>query len=122
LAPGQLVPGHKIGPTALVVEAFGLFFVAASLMSLLRGGHLGWRVARDASFILGLTAVFLVQFTEGVDVWIRPGDSGAVDTIAMLVVICFLIGIARAWELIGGSEIGLVRELSASARGKALRR
>lgn len=87
-------------------------------MSLLRTRHLGWRVARDAGFVLGLTVVFLVQFAEGVDVWIHPGDSGAVSTIAMLVVICFLIGIARAWELMGGPEIGLVRELSASARGK----
>jgi hypothetical protein len=114
----SLVPGHKIGPTALVVAVFGLFFVAASLLSLLRGGHLGWRVARDAAFVLGLMAVFVVQFAEGVDVWIHPGDSGAVNTIAMLVVICFLIGIARAWELIGGPEFGLVRELSASVRGE----
>jgi hypothetical protein len=113
----SLVPGHKIGPTALVVAAFGLFFVAASLLSLLRGRHLGWRAARDAGFVLGLTVVFVVQFAEGVDVWIHPGDSGAVNTIAVLVVICFLIGIARAWELIGGPETGLVRELSASVRG-----
>lgn len=113
----SLVPGHKIGPTALVVAAFGLFFVAASLLSLLRGRHLGWRVARDAGFVLGLTVVFVVQFAEGVDVWTHPGDSGAVNTIAVLVVICFLIGISRAWELIGGPEIGLVRELSASVRG-----
>jgi hypothetical protein len=113
----SLVPGHKIGPTALVVAAFGLFFVAASLSSLLRGRHLSWKVARDAGFVLGLTVVFVVQFAEGVGVWVHPGDSGAVNTIAVLVVVCFLIGIARAWELIGGPETGLVRELSASVRG-----
>jgi hypothetical protein len=112
----SLIPGHKIGPTALVVAVFGLFFVVASLVSLLRRGHLGWKAARDAAFILGLAVVFLVQLYEGIDVWMHPGDSGSVDTIAVLVVICFLIGIARAWELIRGPEIGLVQELSASVR------
>jgi hypothetical protein len=45
-----------------------------------------------------------------------PGDSGAVNTIAILVVICFLIGIARAWELIGGPSIGIAHEVVALVR------
>ena len=114
----SLVPGHKIGPTAVVVACFGLFFVLASSMSLLRSRHLGWKAARDAAFILGLAVVFVIQFCEGVDVWVHPDGSGAVDTIAMLVVICFLIGVARAWELIGGPRIGLVREVSAYLQGE----
>ena len=109
----SLIPGHKIGPTACVVAALGFFFVLASLMSLLRRKLLRWRTARDAGFILGLTVVFVIQFYEGIDVWIHPGDSGSVNTIATLVVICFFLGVARAWELIRGPEIGLVQELSA---------
>jgi hypothetical protein len=46
----------------------------------------------------------------------HPGDSGAVNTIAVLVVICFLIGIARAWELIGGPSIGIAHEVVALVR------
>jgi hypothetical protein len=114
----SLSPGHKIGPTACVVAVFGLFFVLASLVSLLRRGSLRWKTARDAGFMLGLSAVFVVQLYDGITVWTHPGDSGSVDTIAMLVVICFLIGIARAWELIRGPEIGLVQEFSAFVRGK----
>jgi hypothetical protein len=109
----SLIPGHKIGPTAFVVAALGLFFVLASLVSLLRRKLLRWRTARDAGFILGLTVVFVIQLYEGIGVWMHPGDSGSVDTIAMLVVICLFIGVARAWELIRGPEIGLVQELSA---------
>jgi hypothetical protein len=114
----SLIPGHKIGPTALVVACFGLFFVFASLVSLLRSRHLGWRAARDTGFLLGLAVVFVVQFYEGIDVWIHPGDSGSVDTIAVLVVICFLIGVARAWELIRGPEVKLVQEVSAYVKGR----
>jgi hypothetical protein len=113
----SLIPGHKIGPTALVVAAFGLFFVVASLVALRRRGHLRWKTARDTAFILGLAIVFVVQFYEGIDVWMHPGDLGSVDTIAMLVVICFLIGVARAWELIRGPEVGLARVFSAYVRG-----
>jgi hypothetical protein len=88
----------------------------ASLISLGRGGHLGWKTARDAAFILGLAVVFLVQLYEGINVSLHPGDSGSVDTVAVLVVICFLIGVARAWELIRGPQVGLVRVLSAAVR------
>jgi hypothetical protein len=49
---------------------------------------------------------------------VHPGDSGSVDTIAVLVIVCFLIGIARAWELIGGPSIGFAHEVVAIVRSE----
>jgi len=112
-----LIPGHKIGPAALVVAAIGLMFVTASLLSLIRLRQVRWGTVPDALFLLGLVVTFVVQLIQAVDVIAQPGDSGAVNTIAILVVVCFLIGISRAWELIGGPSIGFSQEVTALVRG-----
>jgi hypothetical protein len=74
-------------------------------------------VVRDALFLLALVVMFVVQLLEGAEVLAQPGDSGSVNTIASLVIVCFLIGIARAWELIGGPSIGIGHEVTALVRG-----
>jgi hypothetical protein len=114
-----LVPGRKIGLTAATVAIIGLTFVVASLLSLIRLRQMGWRTLRDAFFLIGLVATFVVQLIAGISVIAHPGDSGAVNTIAIVVAFCFLIGIDRAWELIGAPTIGMGREVAALVRGHA---
>jgi hypothetical protein len=111
-----LIPGHKTGWAALVVAILGLLFIVASLLSLIRVHGLQLRDARDVLFLLGLAAIFLIQLVTAVRVIEHPHDSGEVRTIAVLVVVCFLVGIARAWELIGGPSIGLRQELGVRLR------
>ena len=116
-----LIPGQKIGPAAVTVAVIGLMFVTASLLSLIRARRMGWSTVRwstvrDVLFLLSLIATFVIQLIQGVDVITRPGDSSAVNTIAILVVVCFLIGIGRAWDLIGGPSFGIGREVTALVR------
>jgi hypothetical protein len=111
-----LIPGQKIGPAAATVALIGLLFVLATLLSLVRARHLRWSTARDALFLLGLVVTFVIQLVQGVDVISQPGDFGAVNTIAVLVVVCFLIGIGRSWELIGGPSFGIRREVTELVR------
>jgi hypothetical protein len=113
----SLIPGHKLGPTAISVAAVGLTFVLASLLSLIRlRRQVRWATVRDALFLIGLAFTFVIQLLDGIDVTAHPGNSGDVDTIAILVVICFLLGIGRAWELIGGPSIGIRNEVAAMVR------
>jgi hypothetical protein len=113
-----LIPGHKIGPTAIATGGSGVAFVAASLLSLIRLRQVHWGTVRDALFLIGLAVTFVFQLMQGLDLLDRPGDAGAVETIAILVITCFLVGIARSWELIGGPSIGFTHEVVAMARSR----
>jgi len=112
----SLIPGQKIAVTSVVVAVFGLLFVAAALLSLVRLRQVRWATVRDAVFLIGLAVVFVIQLVEGISVIADPGNSGDVNTIAILVVCCFFIGIARAWELAGGPSIGIAREVTSLVR------
>jgi hypothetical protein len=111
-----LIPGEKIGGAAVAVAVVGLTFVLASLLSLIRLRQVRWRNVRDELFLVGLAVTLVYQLILGWQVLAHPDDSGDVETIAILVVTCFLFGISRSWELIGGPTIGIRREVTALVR------
>ena len=111
-----LVPGVGLGWTAFIVGVSGLLFVLGSLLSLLRLRRTQHPAPRDALFLIGLIATFGFQLSYALRLISRGSDRGAAEGIAVLVIVCFLIGIGRSWELIGGPSIGLRREVTAIAR------
>lgn len=111
-----LIPDGGIGTTSFVVAIIGLLFVAAALLQLIRVRHLRWATGRDALFLFGQAVVFIIQFVFGIELMQRPSNSGAANGVAILVVACFVIGISRAWELIGGPSIGFTHEVVALVR------
>ena len=113
-----LIPGHKIGPATVAVAIVGFLFVAAALLSLVRLHQARWRTLREAVFLVGLVVTFVVQFIQGIEISLHPADSGAVNTVAILVTLNFLAGIDRAWELIGGPQFGFGHEVVALLRGQ----
>jgi hypothetical protein len=113
-----LVPGTQIGWPALIVAILGLAFILASLRSLIRVRRSQRGELRDAAFLAGLAITFGVQLVFGLRVLMHPGNADAVETIAEVVIVCFLIGIARSWELIGGPSISLRSELGEIVRAR----
>lgn len=111
-----LIPGVELSWTAVVVAALGLLFVAGSGLSLLRVRQSQPVAARDTIFLIGLLATFALQLAWGLELVAHPHNKSTAENIAVLVVVCFLIGIARAWELVGGPSIGFGSEVVAIAR------
>ena len=112
-----LIPGHKIGPTTIAVSVVGLSFVVGSFMSLIRLHQAKLGALRGALLLIVLAVTFVTQLILGTNVTIHPGDSGVVNAIAVLVVVCFFVGIGRAWEMVGGPSIGISREVTTLVRG-----
>ena len=111
-----LVPGEKVGWTVVIMAVLGLLFVGASILSLVRVRRSQPGELRDAFFLVGLAITFGVQLVFGLRVRAHPHQASGVADVAVLVIVCFLIGIGRSWELIGGPSIGLLRELGTILR------
>jgi hypothetical protein len=112
-----LVPGTTfVGLAAAILAIVGLLFVTGALFEVATA----WRTGRvrlwELVFLVGLVAVFVIQLIAGLDLHGHPSDTGDLQTICDLVISCFLIGIARAWELVGGPEINLSHQLIARLR------
>ncbi len=106
-----LIPGVNLGWPAFVVGVGGALFVIGALLSMLRLGLRRRSDLRSALFLVGLAAVLVFQLRSGLRLIAGHGHRGTYDTIAILVVACFVIGISRSWELIGGPSIGAFHEM-----------
>jgi hypothetical protein len=98
------------------VAVVGLLFTGASVLSLVRVRKTQPGEMRDAVFLVGLVITFGLQLVFGLRVLLHPQDADSVHIIAILVIVCFLIGIGRSWELVGGPSIALRSELGAILR------
>jgi hypothetical protein len=113
-----MVPGVGLRWPGFVVGVLGLLFVTASLLSLRRARESQAVPPRDILFLGGLVATFGVQVYFALRLISNARDVGAARGIAVLIIVCFLIGIARSWELVGGPSIGISDELIAIARAQ----
>ena len=111
-----IIPTDDLGGTAVVVAILGLFFIAASLLSLVRLIGPRLRELRDGFFLCGLGVVFAFQMIAGIRLLGNPHLRAPVQMLCILVIVCFSIGILRAWELVGGPNLHLHRELTELAR------
>ncbi len=101
-----LIPDDSLGWAATVVAIVGLLSVTDALIGLVNVRRTQPPALRDATFLVGLVAIFGFQLVNGIRLIHHPNASGAIDTICILVVVCFLVGVARAWELVGGPTLG----------------
>lgn len=109
-----LIPGVGFDSSVIVIATIGLLFVLGSFLALHRDRH-DWRLPwSDLAMLTGLLVVYGIELAEGIRMSLDGVSADAVSTVAVLVCVCFFIGISRAWELIDGPSIGLLSELRAT--------
>jgi hypothetical protein len=101
-----LLPGHSVGIAALAASIGGLS-TTAGLTILAIQRRPGRRHLRDLAVIPFLAAAYLIQLLDSTRLLTGTLGPGALQTQAILVIVFFLIAIARAWQLIGarGSKL-----------------
>lgn len=116
-----LVPGNNPGYAAVTTSVIGLLFTAAGTRSIVATPETTRRhITRQIGFVVLLAAIFVGELWGGVRLLRNAHAAGATTLVGNLLVALLLVGIARAWELVGDRDTGVVSSLRVLAgRGEA---
>ncbi|MFC1411784.1 hypothetical protein ACEZCY_21245 [Streptacidiphilus sp. N1-12] len=121
-----LIPGDSLGTGAVIMAVVGILSTSALVVSGLREGMAKERptaLLRWAALLGGLLVIYCVQLVSALRMHGTSADFGHVKTQAVLVVILCVMGISRAWELVGARSPRLLdalnHEEAATASGTA---
>jgi hypothetical protein len=108
-----LVPGNSGGWAALSLGGIGILFTAASVRSIVTSRDVSWEQAlRQAGLILLLLAAFGAEFGCGIGLSTNHTAVFGPSLLSSILVALLLIGIARAWELVGNRDTGILSSLA----------
>lgn len=100
-----LRPRPDLGKVAITLGAVGLLAMLTLLVLLAaQGRDQRWPLVRGALLVLGQGALYLLQILDGVHLVAAPEDGTQVDNLAVVIVVLFALGIARAWEFTGADN------------------
>jgi hypothetical protein len=107
-----LVPGTNTGYPALVMGIIGILFSAAALRSILSTGAAMREQWRQYLLITFLLVIFGVELIAGIMAVASPGATAPLQAIGYALVTSVLLGIARAWEIVGDRDTGVLASLA----------
>jgi hypothetical protein len=107
-----LVPGTNIGYPAVVVGTIGVFFTGAGIRTTFTLSESAKQRRPQVYLIVLLLVTFGFELADGIDLIINSRQSGAVTTIGDILIASLLLGVARAWELVGEWDTGVVSSIA----------
>lgn len=108
-----LVPDTNVGYPALALGVIGLLFTAAGMRSIFSSRSMlrrHWR--RQIGLITLLLVIFGTELVNGIIALSSPGDRGPVQAISYAIAASLIVGVARAWELVGDRDTGIIASLA----------
>jgi hypothetical protein len=108
-----LVPGTNIGYPALALGILGILFTAGAIRSVLSSRSTRNQQLRQLGLIGLLLLIFGTELVAGITVLAEPASSVSRQVIGYALITSLLVGIARAWELVGGRDTGLTASIAA---------
>jgi hypothetical protein len=103
-----LVPGNNIGKPAAIVGIIGVLFTAAGVRTTLSLPSQQQHRRPQLALAVALLLVFGFQIANGVELIIDSHHGWALATIGDVLIASHLVGIGRAWELVGDWDTGIV--------------
>jgi hypothetical protein len=108
----SLVPGTNPGYPAVTLGVIGTLFTAAAVRSILVSPATQRQELAQLGLIGLLLLIFGTELVCGIIVLADPGQITAVQVIGYALITSVIVGIARAWELVGERDTGLLASLA----------
>jgi hypothetical protein len=106
-----LVPGTNVGYPAIALGVIGIAFTAAAIRSVLASHATPRQQLRQLWLVVLLLLIFGAELAEGVALVANPARDTSAQLIGYALVASLLVGVARAWELVGERDTGLVASI-----------
>jgi hypothetical protein len=111
-----LVPGNTASKAAIAAGAAGILFTAASVRSIVTSRDVSAQQAwRQTGLIVLLFAAFGSEFACGIGLSSNNTSVFGPGLLSNTLAALLLLGIARAWELVGNRDTGVLASLAVLA-------
>ena len=107
-----LAAESDVGYPPLVLGVIGVSFTAASMRSIYESAHDRRLLLKQMGLVVLLLSTFGGELGAGIALIEHPNSVTALDVLKNVLVASLLIGIARAWELVGARDTGLFASLA----------
>jgi hypothetical protein len=108
-----LVPHATVGIVTLTMSVIGLVNTIIAGVNLLQDSMNWAKRLNRVFFIVGSTVIYSFEIFYAIQLLVAPGDLSNLYSLTTLLVIIYLYGIARAWDLTGSRQFHIHEMLAA---------
>ncbi len=108
----SLVPTTNSGYPALVLGVIGVLYTAAAIRSIRSSRAARPRLFRQFELMSLLFLIFGTELISGIVLIVDPANMMALEVIGYTLVMSVIVGVSRAWELVGDRDTGIGASLA----------